>query len=254
MNNNTPKVLFLDIETSPLTGYAWGYYEQNILKILEHCKILSIGYKWQGQKQTTVVGLPDFPGYKAGIVDDKRLVKFIFGLLDEADVIIAHHGDAFDIKKINARFAFYGLGAPSFYKTIDTRKVAYKYFRFDSNKLDELGGYLGEGHKIVHKGFAMWVGCMAGDMKAWSDMKRYNAQDVDLLERVYLRLRPFMTDHPNLNILANQHGLTCPTCLSDNITKRGYAITRAGKKQRFQCGDCGSWSSGPITKANITLR
>lgn len=251
---SAPKVLFIDIETSPLTGYAWGYYEQNILKILEHCKLLSIGYKWQGDKKTTVVGLPDFLGYKPGVVDDKKLVKFIWKLLDEADIVIAHHGDAFDIKKINSRFAFHELNAPSYYKTIDTRKVAYKYFRFDSNKLDELGGYLGEGHKVVHKGFAMWVECMAGDMKAWAEMKKYNAKDVDLLERVYLRLRPFMTDHPNLNILADKHHLSCPTCLSDNVIKRGFAITRAGQKQRFSCLDCGSWSSGPIHKANIVLR
>jgi len=210
---------------------------------------MSIAYKWLG-------GKTEFfrCKIKKGKVDDLELVLHIFELLDQADVVIAHHGDAFDIKKINARFAFYGLGAPSFYQTIDTKKVAFRYFRFDSNKLNELGQYLGEGKKAPTGGFDLWDDCLKDDPKAWAKMKKYNIQDVDLLERIYLRLRPFMTNHPNLNVIADKKHLSCPTCLSDNVLKRGFAITRAGSKQRFQCGDCGSWSSGPITKANITLR
>lgn len=256
MENKAPKVLLLDIETSPLTGYAWGFYEQNILKILEHCKIMSIGFKWLGDKQTTVVALPDFKGYKGGIIDDKLLVEYIWDLLDEADVVIAHHGDSFDIKKINARFAYYRLGAPSFYKTVDTRKVAARYFRFDSNKLNELGRYLGLGQKVKHEGFSMWEDCINGDPKAWAKMKAYNKGDVELLAAVYLTIRPFMTDHPNLNVIAKagHSECTCPVCLSTNVSKRGFAITRTGRKQRFQCGDCGTWSTGPFTKANVTLR
>lgn len=252
--NHTPKVLLIDIETSPITGYAWGYYEQNLLKVLEVSKIISVAYKWLHDKHTYVKAITDYPNYKAGSIDDSRLVKEIYQLLDEADIAIAHNGDRFDFQKINARFAFYNLGAPSFYKTIDTRKVAYKYFRFDNNSLNELGKYLGEGSKVSTGGFDLWDKCINGDMTAWGLMKKYNVKDVQLLERIYLRLRPFMDGHPNLNILAGSTGLTCPTCLSEDVAKRGFSITRAGKKQRFQCGACGSWSSGPITKANIVLR
>lgn len=257
MYDKKPKFLFIDIETSPLLGYAWGFYEQNILKIIEHTKILSVGYKWLDDKKASVKALPDFPGYKAGVVDDRKLVEFIWKLLDEADVVCAHHGDPFDVKKINARFAYHKLNPPSWYKTIDTKKVASRYFRFDSNKLEELGNFLGEGHKIKHEGFIMWDGCMKGDPNWWKKMITYNAQDVMLLERIYMRLRPYMEGHPNLNVIANPEAkdlLTCPTCLSDDIQKRGWSITRTGRKQRYQCNDCGSWSSGPHKKANVVLR
>lgn len=252
--NKQPKVLLLDIETSPITGYTWGTYQQNVLQILENVKVISIAWQWLGDPAVACIALPDFPGYKPGRVDDKKLVKFIWDLLDQADIIIAHHGDSFDLKILNARFARYSLNAPSFYKTVDTRAVAKKYFRFDSNKLNELGTYLGEGQKINTGGFGLWVRCMAGETRAWDKMKKYNIQDVVLLERIYLRLRPFMTGHPNLNILADKHELSCPVCLSDKVVRRGIAITTAGQKQRFQCKDCGSWSSGPLRKANITLR
>jgi hypothetical protein len=44
--------------------------------------------------------------------------------MDEADIICAHNGDAFDIKKINSRLITNGFKPPSPFKTIDTLKAA----------------------------------------------------------------------------------------------------------------------------------
>ena len=41
---------------------------------------------------------------------------------------------------------------PSPYKTIDTLKIARKYFGFNSSKLDDLGRVLGAGEKVRHGG------------------------------------------------------------------------------------------------------
>ena len=248
--NKTPKIYLLDIETSPILGYTWGTWEQNVLKVLEPFKIISCSWKELHSQETVVKGLCDYKGYKKNVVDDEKLVREIWDVLDKADICIAHHGDKFDFKKLFARFVFYGLGAPSYFKTIDTKKVASKYFAFDGNSLNALGQFFGEGKKHETGGFETWVRCMAGDAEAWNLMKEYNRQDVILLEKVYLRLRPFITNHPDLNIITGngKSKLTCGTCLSTNVQKRGFSLTRTGSKQRFQCRDCHAWGTGSFER------
>lgn len=252
--NKSPRVLYLDIETSPIVGMTWQAYEANLNYIISPTKIISVGHKWTDEKRTTVRALPDFKGYKANKLDDLALCEHLWVLLDEADVVIAHNGDGFDIKKANARFIANEMTAPSTYKTVDTLKVAKKYFYFDKNNLDELGKLLDEGQKMNTGGFELWLKCMAGDMIAWKLMKQYNSQDVDLLEKVYLRLRPYIENHPNLNMVVEGAGGKdkvphCPACRSTNLQKRGFTITHTGHKQRYQCTDCGSWSSGSFVRA-----
>lgn len=223
-------------------------YEQNVIQVLEPSKIISVAWKWLTEKEVTVKALPDYDIYKSGQLDDTKLVEDVWKVLDEADIVIAHNGDSFDIKKLNSRFIAFGLTAPSPYKTIDTLKVAKKYFKFDNNSLEQLGDYLKEGHKAPTGGFSLWTGCIAGDKEAWTRMKIYNARDVELLERVYLRLRPFITNHPNVNQDDASNGYSCPTCTSHNTSKRGFTMTLTGRKQRYQCMDCGAWSTGSFEK------
>jgi hypothetical protein len=248
----TPKIAFIDIETSPIIGYTWAMWETNVLAVIEPVKVICCGWKWLGDKHVTVRALPDYGNYIGGVVDDRDLVADVWGVLDEADVVIAHNGDSFDCKVLNARFIANNLTAPSDYKTIDTLKVAKKYFKFASNSLNELGLYLNEGKKAPTGGFETWTKCMAGDPVAWDRMKKYNVQDVDLLERVYLRLRPFIGNHPNLNTIApvklKTSEFACSSCQSLNTTKRGFSVTKVGKYQRYSCQSCGSWSSGPYEK------
>ena len=245
----SPSICLIDIETSPIKGYTWTSFEANVLKIIEPSKIISVAYKELNDASVTVKALPDYKGYKKGVVDDKSLVKDAWDVLDRSDIVVAHNGSSFDIKRLNARFVYHGLTAPSTYKVIDTLTVAKKYFKFDSNSLNNLGKYLNLGEKINNGGFDLWVRCLEdGDPEAWDLMKRYNAQDVELLEKVYLTLRPYQSNHPNTNALVDQPGMNCPTCQSEKVSKRGFSITRTGRRQRFQCNDCGSWSTGPLEK------
>lgn len=245
MQSKSPKVLLIDIETSPIRAFVWTMWDANVLKVLEPSKIMCAAWKFIGDKTTSCKSVSDYSSYKAGEVNDEELVKELWDVLDSADVVIGHNSDSFDIKKINTRFISHGLSAPSSYQTIDTLKIAKKYFKFESNSLDQLGKYLHEGQKEHTGGFSLWDNCIAGEKQSWTRMKKYNIQDVILLENIYLRLRPFITDHPNLSLIKN--GATveaCPACMSKNISKRGFSYTKAGRKQRFQCTDCGSWSTG----------
>lgn len=252
-----PSVVLIDIETSPIVGYTWGTFQQNVLKIIEPTKIMSISWKYLHHDGINVKTIADYPGYTPGVVDDKELVKEIHAVLDDADIVIGHHSDRFDIPKLNARFVWHGLNAPSKYATVDTKKVASRYFKFDSNSLNNLGQYLNLGKKVENGGFSLWVDCIAGDPEAWKLMAKYNSQDVLLLEKVYLALRPYIENHPSLTLFSKNPeepvDCVCPTCLSKDVTKRGFSTTRTGRKQRYQCGSCGSWSSGPFIKAKALL-
>jgi hypothetical protein len=159
---------------------------------------------------------------------------------------VAHYGDSFDQKKARARFAAHGFDPPAPAVTVDTQKVAKKYFRFTSNKLGDLGEYLGLGSKAKHAGFDMWLGCMNGDPKAWREMIKYNKQDVVLLEKVYNKLKPWMDNHPNLSMLQSYRG--CPSCGSIVTRKKGVRATHRMLKQQWQCKECKSWFLSPLKK------
>jgi len=245
MKQNKLKILLFDIETFANQAFVWGKYEQNVIAYNKEWFMLSYAYKWYGEKKTHVVSLPDFQLYKKDKEDDRQLVQTLWELFDEADIVIAHNGNSFDVKKSNARFLFHGLPAPSPYKKIDTKLVAKRYFNFNSNKLDDLGNYFGVGRKIETGGWELWEGCWRGDLKAWKKMCYYNKQDVILLEQVYLKMLPYITNHPNIALL-NGDRVACPNCGSIKVQKRGFTYTRVSKNQRWQCQGCASWHQSPI--------
>lgn len=246
LERKEPKILLFDIETAPNLGYVWGKWEQNVIDFSDHWYLLSFSVKWLNKKGVKAHGLADYKLFKHDKKNDLLLTKELWRYMDEADILIAHNGDQFDVKKANALFVKHGMKPPSAYKTIDTKKVAKRYFRFDSNKLDDLGSYLGIGRKISTDK-ELWFKCMEGDPKAWKKMLAYNKQDVLLLEEVYLKLRAWMDNHPNLNVLLGLNG-NCPLCGSPHLQKRGFGMTRTGRVQRYQCQSptCGGWSSGKV--------
>lgn len=240
MQTEGVKVLFIDIETSPAIAYSWGVpmWETSLLEILRQVQIIGFSAKWLGGEHITKV-LPDYRGYRAGKVDDKAILKDIHSLLSEADIVVAHNGRAYDMKTINARMAAHGMRPPSPYRQVDTRNEARKHFRLPSNSLDELSNYFGFGKKLAHQGFSLWTGCLAGDKSAWETMRRYNKHDVVLLEKVYKKILPFMTLHPNVGMYFGK--TVCPRCGSGHIQSRGFIFSNSVKYKRVQCQGCGGW-------------
>jgi DNA polymerase elongation subunit (family B) len=220
------KTFLYDLETTANKAYVWGKYDQNVIAFIEEWKLLSISYKELGGK-TQFFGL--------NTMSEKELVKKLHQLFDEADILIAHNGDKFDVKKANAKFLEFGLLPPSPYKTIDTLKVAKRVAKFNSNKLNDVAQVLGLGRKVETGGFDLWLGCENNDPKSWKLMEKYNKQDVNLLEKVYLRLRPWITNHPYT-------GGLCNNCSGTHFQSRGQLITKKRIYQRLQCQTCGSWS------------
>lgn len=243
-----PKILLFDLETAPNLGWVWGKYEQDVIAYEKESYLLCFAAKWLGGK-TFAHALPDYARYSQDPENDRKLVEDLWKLFDEADIIIAHNGDQFDIKKANARFLYHKLPPPSPYKTLDTKKIAKSVAMFNSNKLDDLGEHLGEGRKIKTD-FSLWKGCMNGDPNSWKKMIRYNKQDVILLEKIYLRLRPFTKNHPNIGAYVG--AMVCPRCGSTHLQSRGYSVSLHGRFNRFQCQTCGGWGRTNIKQSYKT--
>lgn len=242
-----PKIAFFDIETAPSLGWFWGkLWETDIIGVKSEWYIISFAYKWMGEDKVHFHALPDYKTFKRDKEDDRELLEDLRDLMDEADILIAHNGDRFDIRKARARFLMRGLKAPSPFKTIDTLKEARKIGNFDSNKLDHLAQAMGIGKKIPHTGFDLWKRCMLGDRRAWKQMKDYNIHDVHLLQKVYEKLKPYMLNHPDLRVYDDAIG--CPTCRSMKVERRGFAVSRKRKYRRYHCNSCGSWFQGAIIK------
>ena len=239
-NKEGCKIFIFDIENSPNISYTWGMYEQNVIDFKQEYYILSFAYKWLGEKTTKAYSLPDFKTYKKDKTNDKELMKVLWKLLDEADIVVGHNSDRFDIRKTNARFIAHGMTKPSPYKTVDTLKAARKYFFFNSNKLSHLCTNLGIGQKISTGGFGLWLKCMDGDMKAWKKMVRYNKHDVTITEKLYLTLRPWIENHPNRALMDGKER-ACPTCSSPKVIKNGFVYSRVGIYQKWICKNCGAW-------------
>lgn len=248
MKTEGVRILLFDLENSPIRGHAWEIYDTNVF-VEEDWYMLSWSAKWFGERETMVKGLCDYKGYKKGSQDDSKLVKELWELLNKADIVIAHNGDRFDIRKFNARCLIHGLTPPRPYKTVDTLKTARRYFKMTSNKLDDLGRSLGVGRKKVTTGFDLWKRVMLGESKAWKEMKEYNKQDVILLEKVYKKLLPWTKNHPSVNLFTRENK-ACPNCGSKHLSKNGYRGTASGIRQRYLCVGCGNSAIlGPTDKA-----
>lgn len=240
------------METSPNIGYTWGRWEQDVIEFIKERQIICFSWKWLGEKKTNVRALPDFPGYKRDRDNNKALIAALHAEISKADIVVGHNIDGFDDKRANTDFIKHGFPPPPPHKTVDTLKVARSKFQFNSNKLNDLGVFLKVGQKVKHSGFVLWKGCLDGNPKAWALMKRYNRGDVDLLERVYLKERPWMTNHPVVKVRTTKP--ECPACHKNDLNHRGYNLSRKGKAPRFQCRSCGHWASAILISKRWVIK
>jgi hypothetical protein len=240
----SPKICYYDLENSPSLGWYYDRYKEgNIVADEQDWFMLSFAWTWGDEKKVHCKALCDYPGYAKDKTDDSHLVKDLWKIFDEADILIAHNGDRFDRRKSNSRFLGLGLPPPSPYKTIDTLKIARRQFMQGSNSLQSLGEFLGLGGKLPTTGWHTWRGCIDGDQKAWNALKRYNKRDVILGRAVYKKLLPWTHNHPDLRVWSGK--ASCRNCGSHKLQMRGEERTLTTIKQRYQCQSCNHWGSVP---------
>lgn len=224
-------------------------WEARILKVERDPYIMCFAYKWLGEDDIHVVAQPDFKAeYKKDPYSDMGVTLKLRDLMDEADVVIAHNAARFDNRVSGSRFLMNGLEPPSPFKTIDTLQVAKRYFRQNYNTLDSLACKLGIGCKSEVTHSDLWYACVNGDMDSWEKMKEYNKNDVELLEGVYTKLRPFIANHPNMANFGEPNA--CPKCGSAKMQSRGVQRSNVAVYRRVQCQDCGAWSRERIADSS----
>lgn len=235
-----PKILLFDLETSPLKAYVWGMWKQNVSldALLSDWFLLSYSCKWLGDDTMhSNVLTPQ----EVKDEDDYRLVLELWNYLDQADYVIGHNCKHFDVPRIKARFLVHDLPPTSYYKQIDTLEVARAEFSFPSNRLDKLARIFGFEGKLPTN-MKLWVDCMNGDREALKSLEIYNNQDVIVLEKVYLKIRPFIKSHPNFNLYTNTNAAVCSHCGHDELIPNGFYYTQTGKYQTYSCTKCGAIS------------
>jgi len=221
------RTLFLDIETAPHIVAAWGLWDQNINvgNILEPGYVLCFSAKWGDSKKLIT--------YDVATDGKKKMIQAVWKLLDEADVVCHYNGTKFDIPVLRGEFMELHMPPPSPFVQLDLLKTM-RTTRLASRKLDYVCKRLGLGTKLEHKGMALWHGCMAGKAADWKIMKKYNRQDVRILEELYHEIRPWINGLP-----FDPDG--CPHL---HVQHRGTYSTTQTAYERLYCTDCKTWIRG----------
>jgi hypothetical protein len=251
-----PKILLVDIETAPIFSHVWGLFDNNVSlnQIVKDWHLLSWSAKWLDDKEVIYSKnrkptiMYDDQSKKSNIENDKELVKGIWALLDEADIVIGQNSKRFDIKKLNARFIFHGMQPPSSFRQLDTLVISKKHFAFTSNKLEYLTDKLCTRYKkLKHNKFSgheLWNQCLRNNKEAWAEMKKYNTHDVLSTEELYYKLIPW-ENSLNFNVYNDSLELKC-TCGSEKFISKGYHYNNTGKFSRHKCKSCGSEIKGKV--------
>lgn len=229
-------MLYFDVETAPYLGLVWSkWVDGPVASIERDWTMLCIAWQWDGEKKVHVQSLKGMDPF-----DDSPLLDTLWQLFDEADWIIAHNGNKFDIPKVQARFLLEHMPPPSPFDSIDTLTVLRKHFKggLRSNRLDEVCQQLGLGGKVQHTGIELWKGCMAGDEKSWNIMEKYNRQDIALLRDLYYEVRPWVSSHPIMHVTG------CPNCGSDHLRVVKYRRRQTLTYPQYLCNNCNSYFTG----------
>lgn len=240
-----PKILLWDIEKCGAIVRFKAYQLKLYTPYIDPKHIERDGWipcaawSWLDDPYVAAVSVLNDPErFKKDYSDDYHVVKTLWSVLNEADIIVAHNGDNFDWKEFTARCIKHNLEPPSKPVMIDTLKVARKEFKFTSNKLSYLAEFLGVELKDEAPD---WDLVDRGDPDEIAKAVKYCMRDVRSLKGVYLRLRPYITNHPHIG-----HRGLCPKCRHWDITIKKTQRLKCGKTyKQMRCsigtGGCGSY-------------
>jgi len=251
-----PKVVIFDLETLPNLQEALKVWPQlsNYPGLTLRASINTIacaGWKIYGEEKTHCIHAWDYPSWQEDVNDDYCLVKDLYEVLKDADAVITHNGAKFDWKFLQTRLMFHKISLLPSIAHIDTKQLASRNLFSFNNKLDTLGEWMVGDRKLENGGWQLWVDVHSRKKSAMKLMSEYCMQDVDLLEKVYKRLIPFVKNHPNMNLWVKDRVRVCPNCGHNKLSSRGWRYSKTGKFRRYVCRNCGSPSRGDKKELNL---
>lgn len=240
MTTTKRKRLYFDIETSPNIGFFWtAGFKLNISteSIIKERAIICICYKWEEDKVTHSLNWDSKQ-------NDKKMLQDFIKVANEADELVGHNGDKFDLAWVRTRCLFHRIEMFPTYTTIDTLKVARSKFKFNSNKLNYIAKYLGIGQKI-HTDYDLWKDIVLNkDKNAMDKMIKYCKMDVILLEKVHKELSLHIPAKTHYGVIFGGDRGSCPECGSDDLIRNNKRVTASGLvKIQLRCKTCGKFHS-----------
>lgn len=232
------KILFYDIETTPLKAYIWRpgkqvVRHQQLVDGANLTDIICLAYCWNDGKPAKVIGW----GFNEQ--DSTGIIKKFDELASQADIVIGKNSDRFDNKHMNTRRLVEGLPCnPEWTKyTDDLEKQIRKHFALPSYSLDYFSKLIGIGGKVSMQ-LSDWIDIVEKRNEAsYKKMLRYNKKDTEDTRAIWEYCEKHIT--PKYHAPPSQSGsFSCKNCGGINLTKDG--VRRQGKNtyQEYRCKDC----------------
>lgn len=241
------KVLVYDIETAPGEAYVWSAKTRFVPHAMMKRQPFMIQWSaaWlHGGKVISDSATPP----EVDLREDARIVEAIGEMIRDADLVLAHNGDNFDIPWVRGRTWANDLKPLGPVASIDTKKLAAKDFYLMHNNLDALLE-MKLGRNKIKTDFSWWKDIIEkadaadwkGCQKALDRMERYCRKDTRDLRDLFKTMIPHVARLPRL--VDADGGMVCPHCGSMDLQKRGVKRTNAYNYQRYQCNSCKRYPS-----------
>lgn len=244
LRQNDRRILILDIENSPHVTVTFDLKVKGYISpdhILKAGRVISWSAKWLGERRI-FFGSDYHTGHQTSI-------EQAYELVNRADVVVGYNSKSFDMRHLAREWWEAELSPPTPYKDVDLLQVIRQRFAFPSNRLNYISKRIGLGQKVEHAGMPLWIACMdipwlhgheGGDPHAWAKMRTYNKQDVRLTEQLYMRLLPWIHNHPHVkNGAADGNDQVCNKCGSADLVAAGVYTATVHQYQAYRCRTCG---------------
>jgi hypothetical protein len=248
-----PRIVLWDIETTHNIMAVFNLLNHDMIpagNILKERYIVSAAWKELNNPKVHAVSvLDDLARFRKDPSDDRHVCEALHRVLSDADVIVAHNGNNYDIKFTETRMLIHDLEPLPPIPKIDTLKIAKGRFLFNANNLNYLGEVLGLGKKVTTPK-DLWLNVLRGDEKAIRTMVKYNKGDVLLLEKVFHKLRPYCDHHLNMGLVGDGKG--CPRCGSLKVQFRLHHNAKTRSYDRYYCLSCKGWHRTNVIHKRVT--
>lgn len=236
------KWLLVDTEWAYANGYFFPSKKPQFIpaRNIKHRQFCpNASWMWDHQVSVQSVSvLDDYKTFKKDFRNDKVCAVAMHKVMSEADVIVAHNLDRFDLPMLNVIFKLHGLGPIPEKKMLDTLKEARKHFRFAGNGLDDLLKLFGHSGKEEKPD---WFLMTEGDEKEIKKSIKYCNRDVKGLQIVLNELKPWMKNlpKPRNKEEKNFYGITeCDACGSKRLRNKGLDGAAGKPYPRVKCSEC----------------
>lgn len=225
------RILFYDIESTSLE--------------LDFGHVLAVGYKPLGGR-VKVMSLLDFAEPcgdcgKVDATDDKPLMRAAHAELLKADAVVTWYGKGFDERALRTRFIDAGLPPLPDVPHIDLWATARFRLKLSSNRLASVQDFLQLKTSKTPLTKRVWRRAQAGHVPSIRYIVEHCRRDVEVLEEAYMKLRPYVKNHPRVAGMA-----PCRVCGGENLVRSKMRVSfLKGPREQVQCQTCGAYETRP---------